>query len=78
MKDCEFLRDNYIECLHHRKEFARLHALNDARQAEAERVAAGGKPNPALTEAEWKKLAKKQQEDQMNDPKLKELLEKYK
>ena len=72
VKDCEFLRDNYIECLHHRKEFARMHELNAARAADQKSGSAA-----KLTEADWNAAVKKNQEAQKNDPKLQELLMKY-
>jgi hypothetical protein len=44
--DCTLLRDDYLECLHHRKEYARLNTLQthkDRAEAEAKRAP----PSPA-------------------------------
>ncbi|KAJ7515700.1 hypothetical protein O6H91_22G024200 [Diphasiastrum complanatum] len=30
--ECALLRDDYFECLHHRKEFSRLNAINKERE----------------------------------------------
>ena len=40
---CKDLRDDYLECLHHRKEIARLNAVyREQKKADAAAAAAGG------------------------------------
>eukprot|EP00891_Asterochloris_glomerata_P007355 jgi/Astpho2/7355/e_gw1.00114.274.1_t len=39
-QDCQPLRDDYLECLHHRKEFGRLNAIH--RERERKRKHPGG------------------------------------
>jgi hypothetical protein len=42
-RKCKALRDDYLECLHHRKEIARLNAVyREQKKAEAAAAAAGG------------------------------------
>jgi len=39
---CRALRDDYLECLHHRKEFTRLNAITREEQKQARRQQKGG------------------------------------
>ena len=42
-RKCKALRDDYLECLHHRKEIARLNAVyREQKKADAAAAAAGG------------------------------------